>query len=214
MDATVEDGALYPLMERTLNYIVAIDKDTEEDQIRLQQMLDIDNDLQSLIDARQEEQERWEEDNMDGQEGFARDQMKTIQDQWNEKGRHAEGRERQERRQEQTRARHEGSESARRERYQALHQMVITGRCSRLEAAQREAVRGNGQDAKRRPKAPPAGIQPPLRMTSQTTSTSSTQQLRDNAQRNEERQRLNAGGYYVTPPGPNYQRDKERGTTT
>eukprot|EP00971_Amphidinium_carterae_P146430 2902495-Amphidinium_carterae.1 len=90
-------------------------------------------------------------------------------------------------------------------------QIVITGRRARLEAAQREAVHGNKQDPKRLPKAPPAGMQaPPPRKTSQTTSTSSTQQLRENVQRSEERLRLNAGGYYVSPPGPNYQRDKER----
>eukprot|EP00971_Amphidinium_carterae_P085877 1698849-Amphidinium_carterae.1 len=71
--------------------------------------------------------------------------------------------------------------------------MVITGRRARLEAAQREAIRGNRQDGDRPPKAPPTRIQEPKKV-----------------QRDEERQRLNARGYYVTPPAPNHQRDKEQ----
>eukprot|EP00971_Amphidinium_carterae_P306672 6094618-Amphidinium_carterae.1 len=55
-------------------------------------MQDIDDDLQSIIDAQTEERERWEQENMDGQERFARHQMRTIQDQWNEEGRLAEPR--------------------------------------------------------------------------------------------------------------------------
>eukprot|EP00971_Amphidinium_carterae_P090636 1794199-Amphidinium_carterae.1 len=48
-------------------------------------MLDIDDDLQSIIDATQAGQEQWEEENMDGQERFARDHIRTIQDQWFDK---------------------------------------------------------------------------------------------------------------------------------
>eukprot|EP00971_Amphidinium_carterae_P307460 6110017-Amphidinium_carterae.1 len=81
-------------------------------------------------------------------------------------------------------------------------------RRARLEAAQREAVHGNAQDGERRPKAPPSRIHPPHRMTSRTP-TVNIQQLRESVRRNEERQRQNAVGCYGTPPGPNYQRDRE-----
>eukprot|EP00971_Amphidinium_carterae_P047726 939926-Amphidinium_carterae.1 len=210
MEATVNDGALPPLTEKTVNYIIAIDEDTEEDRLRIQQMQDIDNDMQSIIDEQIAAQERWEEENEDPQARFAMEQLTwSIHEQWNEEARHAEARERYERRQEQDRPRHEGTESALQERYQALHQMVITERRSRLEAAQR-AVHGNTQDAERPPKAPLAGIQVPASRTPLPQPTLTTQQLREKVQHEEERQRLNAGGHYVSPSAPNHQQDKER----
>eukprot|EP00971_Amphidinium_carterae_P294753 5852802-Amphidinium_carterae.1 len=118
MEATVEDGGLLPLTKRNINMMEAIEHDTPEDRLRLQQMQDIDDDLQSITDEQTAERERWEQENLDGQELFARDQMRTIHDQWNEEGRLAEAEIRQGRRQEQTRPRHEGSEQALRERLQ------------------------------------------------------------------------------------------------
>eukprot|EP00971_Amphidinium_carterae_P262729 5212047-Amphidinium_carterae.1 len=193
MEATVNGGALPPLTEKTINYIIAMDKDTEEDRLCIQQVQDIDDDLQSIID--QHIRELWEEENEDGQARFAKEQMRTVQDDWDDDARAHEVQERYERRQEQDRPRHEGTESALRERYQALHQMVITGRGSGLEAAQRGAVHGNTQEAER---PPPAVIQVPA-------SRTPIQQLREKVQSDEERQRLNAGGYYKKKNDNNYE---------
>eukprot|EP00971_Amphidinium_carterae_P126968 2515656-Amphidinium_carterae.1 len=93
------------------------------------------------------------------------DTLRTVQDEWDDDAPYAEGRERQQRREEQGRARHEGTEASLRERYQALHQMVITGRRQRLEAARLEATRVpevRAQEARptegRPPKAAPAVV--------------------------------------------------------
>eukprot|EP00971_Amphidinium_carterae_P058047 1147973-Amphidinium_carterae.1 len=196
MEATVNDGAFPLLTEQMINYIIPIEKDTEEDRLRVQQMQDIDDDMQSITDEQIAARERWEEENKDPQARFAMDQLTwSIQEQWNEEGRHAEARERYEQRQEQDRPRHEGTAASLQERYQVLHQMFITGRRSRLEAAQREAVHGNAQDAERPPKAPSAGIQVPASRTPLPQPTLTAQQLREKVQREEERQRLHAGGY-------------------
>eukprot|EP00971_Amphidinium_carterae_P000413 8651-Amphidinium_carterae.1 len=71
MDETVEDGGLLPLTERNINRIEAIENDAPEDRLRLQQMLDIDDDLQSIIDEQIAARERWEEENEDPQAPFA-----------------------------------------------------------------------------------------------------------------------------------------------
>eukprot|EP00971_Amphidinium_carterae_P348119 6490330-Amphidinium_carterae.2 len=57
----------------------------------------------------------------------------------------------------------QGTSAALQQRYQSLHQQVISARQARLEARQRvrEAQHGNGQDGERVPKAPPQGVTVP-----------------------------------------------------
>eukprot|EP00971_Amphidinium_carterae_P177187 3514009-Amphidinium_carterae.3 len=87
--------------------------------------------------------------------------------------------------------------------------MVMTARRARLEAAQRrEVLHGDGQDAETLPKAPPAGVQVPA--SKAPLPQPALNLLREKVQREEERQRQQAGGYYVSPPGPNHQQDRER----
>eukprot|EP00971_Amphidinium_carterae_P033367 657073-Amphidinium_carterae.1 len=135
MEAAETDNILPLLTAENIACILQIDRVAEDDGIRLQQMQDIDDDMQSQYDQAIAERERHEEENEDPQALFEiRRLTRTIDDDWDDEGRAAEARERQERRQEQDRPRHQGTLH---QHYQALHQQVMTARRARLEAAQR-----------------------------------------------------------------------------
>eukprot|EP00971_Amphidinium_carterae_P249087 4944243-Amphidinium_carterae.1 len=51
MEAAEEQDIIRPLTEEHIAYLVPIEGDTQDDQVRLQQMRDIDDCMQSIIDA-------------------------------------------------------------------------------------------------------------------------------------------------------------------
>eukprot|EP00971_Amphidinium_carterae_P097555 1930403-Amphidinium_carterae.1 len=79
------------------------------------------------------------------------------------------------RREQAKRERHQGTAASLQQRYQSLHQQVISARRLRLEAAQR-AQHGNGQDGERLPKPPPQGLKVP---TSRLPQPLTLQQVRE-----------------------------------
>eukprot|EP00971_Amphidinium_carterae_P348850 6490704-Amphidinium_carterae.3 len=197
MEAAEEQDIILPLNEQNIAYLAPIEGDPQDDQVRLQQMRDdgdVDDDMQSIIDANIEAERR--RDEREDPEGtfWRRQQLETVQTWMDDEGRYAVGRERQQRRQEQGPARHDGSEAALHERHQALPQMVITGRRARLEAARREATQAAGVQAQEaqptegQPKAPPAAVQQQMQQrTKQIIDSLTLPKLRDKVQREEER---------------------------
>eukprot|EP00971_Amphidinium_carterae_P050027 985906-Amphidinium_carterae.1 len=51
----------YPLMEQYIEYMTIIEGDTKEDGIRLQQLQDLDDDIQSIVDKEHYEKREREE---------------------------------------------------------------------------------------------------------------------------------------------------------
>eukprot|EP00971_Amphidinium_carterae_P004290 85572-Amphidinium_carterae.1 len=186
MEAAEEQDIIPPLDEHHIDYLATIEGDTPEDEIRLQQMHVINDDMQSIIDENIEAERRHEEIEEPEHAFWSRQLLHSAQNEMDDEGRYAEGRERQQRRGVQNRARHEGSEQALRERYQGLYQMVMRGRRQfrrqRLEAAQREAARA--QEVRptdsRPPKAPPTIVQQQIQQRTQQVINSLTlQELRE-----------------------------------
>eukprot|EP00971_Amphidinium_carterae_P344582 6485063-Amphidinium_carterae.2 len=99
-------------VEVRLNYVTAIDGDTQEDSIRINQLQDIHDDLQSQIDREHEARERREEAEDDPQRLCEMRNMRTIHDEWDEARRHQEARVRLEQRQQEGRPRREGTAQA------------------------------------------------------------------------------------------------------
>eukprot|EP00971_Amphidinium_carterae_P109256 2163513-Amphidinium_carterae.2 len=90
MDADMEDAEetiLLTLTERTLNYIVQIDKDMPEEIIRINLMQDVDDDLQPQIDRDAEAEVRREEAEGNFQELCERRAQMTFHNFMDEQGR-------------------------------------------------------------------------------------------------------------------------------
>eukprot|EP00971_Amphidinium_carterae_P348236 6490395-Amphidinium_carterae.4 len=95
MEADAEEQDTIPLDEQHITYLGPIEGDTQKDRIRLQQMSDIDDDMQSIIDGNIEEERRREErEDLEGT-FWSRNALRTVQDDMDDEGRYAEGRERQ-----------------------------------------------------------------------------------------------------------------------
>eukprot|EP00971_Amphidinium_carterae_P255744 5077515-Amphidinium_carterae.2 len=121
----------YPLTEQYIEYMTVIEGDTQEDGIRIQQMQDLNDDIQSIVDK-----EEYEARQRDPEGTFWRDTRRTHSDDMDDEVRGIQARDRAQRRAEQVRERFQGSEETLRQNYRALQETLCTGRLQRLEAAQ------------------------------------------------------------------------------
>eukprot|EP00971_Amphidinium_carterae_P291830 5793029-Amphidinium_carterae.1 len=195
-DKDVDTVTDYGLKIEYLEYMTVIEGDTAEDEIRLKQIQDIEDDMQS-IDDREYYDEREREEREDPEGTFwRRSQLEGHQHEMDEAYRGEQARDRQLRRDEQERGKLPGTIEELQRMRDALKENLITGRRQRLqEWYPHRAVQV--------PNAPPAGIRQPYHQKRLQDMT--LQELRDKVHGEEQRIEANRGGAYVSPPIPNLQ---------
>eukprot|EP00971_Amphidinium_carterae_P092629 1834548-Amphidinium_carterae.1 len=189
----------YPLREEYVEYTTRIEGDTEADVIRLRQIQDLEDDIQSIDDKEYWDNREREEQERPEQIFWERQQLEDHQTDMEHSYRLAEARDRQARRDERERGRFPGAMEDLQRMRQALKETIITGRRQRLQV----------QGAQRsEPKAPPPGLQTPQQM--MTLQDMTLQELRAKVRAEEERAERHQGGAYLAPTIPNLQKYKDR----
>eukprot|EP00971_Amphidinium_carterae_P320540 6371219-Amphidinium_carterae.1 len=100
----------YPLKEQYIEYMTIIEGDTKEDGIRLQQLQDLDDDIQSISDKEYYEKREREKIERQEQTYWGRNAQRTMQDEMDDAYRGEQARDRQLRRDERVQERFEGTE--------------------------------------------------------------------------------------------------------
>eukprot|EP00971_Amphidinium_carterae_P188491 3741474-Amphidinium_carterae.1 len=160
---------IYVLTEQHVEYMTHIQGDTEDDDIRLRQIQDLEDDIQSIDDQEYYDKRRQEE--LDDPEGtfWRRSRLEGNQHKMDEAYCGEQTRDRQLHRDERQRGRFEVTMEDLARMRDALRDFIITGRRQRLQQV---------QDAQCRvPKAPPAGIRQPYHQKALQDMT--LQELRD-----------------------------------
>eukprot|EP00971_Amphidinium_carterae_P189188 3755683-Amphidinium_carterae.1 len=118
---------IYDLSEEHVEYMTHINGDTEEDDIRLRQLQDLEDDVQSIDDQNfWDKREREEREDPEGT-FWRRQQLESHQTEMEMAARVGEARDRQERREERKRGRFKGSLEDLKKMRDALRDIIITG---------------------------------------------------------------------------------------